>query len=140
MAGSTEHARPLHFRPRHRLTHARQFQSVYGCRVRKSRGPLTVFARPNELSHPRLGLSVGRRVGGAVVRNNVKRLLREAFRHLQHEVPVGYDLVISVSPHKPLTLDAYAELLEGCWRDLHRQWEKRAARERAEAQKSEPGS
>lgn len=139
MAAPVEETPPLHFRPRHRLAHARQFQAVYGCRVRKSRGPLTVFARPNDLPHPRLGLSVGRRVGNAAVRNRIKRLLREAFRRLQHAAPVGYDLVISVAPHKPLALGDYAELLEACRRDLHRQWEKRLARERDQAAGSESG-
>jgi ribonuclease P protein component len=41
----------------------------------------TLFAMPNGLDHSRFGLSVGKRVGGAVVRNRVKRLLREFFRH-----------------------------------------------------------
>jgi ribonuclease P protein component len=43
---------------------------------------------------PRLGISVGRRVGGAVERNRVKRLLREAFWAVAAELPAGYDFVL----------------------------------------------
>lgn len=120
------------FRPRHRLTHARQFAAVYGAKVRKSDGPFTVFALPNGLPHCRLGLSVGRRVGSAVARNRVKRLVREAFRLMQHESPRGLDLVVTVAPHAPLELPRVAEHLRRCWQALEREWRKRDARRAAE--------
>jgi ribonuclease P protein component len=59
-------------------------------------GAMIVFGRPNGLGCPRLGLAVGRVVGGAVQRNRVKRLLREAFRLEQHALPAGLDFVVSV--------------------------------------------
>jgi len=43
---------------------------------------------------PRLGITVSRRVGGAVVRNRVKRFVREAFRQRKHMFPPGWDIVI----------------------------------------------
>ncbi len=69
-----------------RLKNAQQFKAVYEARVNRGAGPLVVYTLPNELGHPRLGLSVPRRAGGAVVRNRIKRQLREAFRHLQHDL------------------------------------------------------
>jgi len=49
-------------------------------------------------AEPRLGLSVSRRVGGAVERNHVKRLLREAFEHEAARLPDGHDVVIVARP------------------------------------------
>lgn len=58
---------------------------------------MRVWVLPNGLEHSRFGLVVGRRHGGAVSRNRVKRVLREAFRLSQCELPGGLD--IACSPH-----------------------------------------
>ncbi len=103
------------FRESHRLTHALQFRSVQQRGYRQSRGPLTVIALPNDLPHCRLGLSISRRVGNAVVRSRLKRMLRESFRLEQHDLPAtlgtGYDLVIVARAHAPLELADYREHL-----------------------------
>jgi ribonuclease P protein component len=77
-----------------RLAHARQFQAAFARRCSVSDDRLIVYAIHNELSHPRLGMTVSRRHGPAVVRNRWKRLVREAFRLSQHELPAGIDLVV----------------------------------------------
>ena len=58
---------------------------------------LYVFPRGGE-EPARLGLSVSRKVGGAVERNTVKRMLREAFAQLQERFPRGTDVVVIARP------------------------------------------
>jgi len=94
-----------------RLTLDREYQAAFRARLRKAKHPLVVFGRSNGLDRPRLGLSVGRKVGPAVTRNRVKRMIREAFRLNQGDLPVGIDLVVSVRPHRPLPLREYERLL-----------------------------
>ena len=115
-------ARTYSYSRRLRLQHALEFQAVYAGKVRESRGPLTVFAIPNDLGHPRLGLSVGRKVGTAPKRNRIKRLLREAFRLMQHDLPQGYDVVINVRPHEVAALADYQRMLSAVLVKLHAKW------------------
>lgn len=105
----------LRFSTRHKLTHAREFSAVFAARMRKSTGPLAVFVLPSDRPTHRLGLSIGRVVGNAVVRNRLKRMIREAFRLLQHHLPkldetTGYDIIVSAKPHAPLSLEQYQTL------------------------------
>jgi len=116
---------PLFTFPRRlRLTHDREFQAVFDARVRQGKHPIVVHGRPNELGHCRLGLSVSRKVNAAVRRNRIKRLLREAFRLLQHELPGSYDLVVVARAHEPRDLTWYQEALRECAASIHQQWTK----------------
>lgn len=77
-----------------RLRSTRQFQRVYERRCSASDHGLIVYACEGETQKTRLGVSVSRKIGGAVVRNRWKRLMREAFRITKHELPAGIDFVL----------------------------------------------
>ncbi|MFL5331427.1 MAG: ribonuclease P protein component [Gemmataceae bacterium] len=82
------------FRPKEHLRRPADFRRVYDGRASASDNALIVYAWPNALPHNRLGLSVSRKHGGAVVRNRIRRLLREAYRLGKCTLPTGFDLVI----------------------------------------------
>ena len=111
-----------------RLTLARQFDAVFAARVRAAAGPLVVWGVPNDAGHHRLGLAISRRAGNAVMRNRIRRLLRESFRLRQHELPLSdrsYDLVISVRPHEPMTLAQYEQAVLTAARALEQSWSRK---------------
>ena len=90
-----------------------------GLRVSDQR--IALWARPNGRDYPRLGLIVGVKYGPAVRRNRAKRVLREAFRLAQHELPAGLDLICA--PRVGVDLE-----LEGCRESLLRLAGRLAAR------------
>ena len=94
---------------RHRLSRSRDFDAVYrrGVSVATRYLVLYSFPREEDTDGPaRLGLAVSRQVGGAVVRNRVKRRLRAAFDELEHSLPRGRDYVLIVRPGLPEAADS----------------------------------
>jgi ribonuclease P protein component len=70
------------------------FDVVYRAGKRLSSSHFTVFARPNEVGLSRFGFSIKKALGGAVVRNRIRRRVREMVRCHRQEIPVGWDIVI----------------------------------------------
>src|SRR5918912_3713862 len=94
---------------RRRLSRSAEFERVYRHGRSVSSRFLVLYAFPRAdagdggapeagagdgAAGPRLGVSVGRRVGGAVTRNRVKRVLREAFWSVAERLPEGHDYVV----------------------------------------------
>jgi len=86
--------RPLTFPQSRRMKTPAEFDRCYKRKRSASDEVLIVYACENDLAYPRLGCSVSRKVGNAVVRNRYKRLFREAFRLVQHELPAGIDFIL----------------------------------------------
>jgi ribonuclease P protein component len=83
------------FPRRQRIIKSADYRSIYNSGRRLDAGKFVLFGRPNELGYHRLGLTVSRKVGGAVIRNRVKRLFREIFRRFSADIPCQYDLVVN---------------------------------------------
>jgi len=95
-----------------RLSRSRDFEAVFrqGRSVSSRYLVLYSFSRPADdtlaADATRLGLAVSRKVGNAVTRNRVKRLLREAFSDMAGDVPPGHDYVLIVRPGLAETAEA----------------------------------
>jgi ribonuclease P protein component len=85
---------------RQRLSRSAEFDRVYREGRSHANRYLVVYSFPREGDDedPRLGVSVGRKVGGAVERNRVKRLLRDAFWSVADSLPDGHDFVVVARP------------------------------------------
>jgi ribonuclease P protein component len=68
------------------------YQRIYDRGVKVNSRAFTLFRLPNGLQHGRLGIAATRKLGGAVVRNRAKRLVRELFR--RNKLAPGFDIVV----------------------------------------------
>ena len=81
-----------------RLTKNFEFKKVYEARRRWSSPFFTMYVKNNQLDRTRLGISISKKVGKSVVRNKIKRRIKEIFRKSLAEIKKGYDVVITVKP------------------------------------------
>ncbi|MFQ5766675.1 MAG: ribonuclease P protein component [Acidobacteriota bacterium] len=86
---------PLRFSAADRLRKRPEFQEVYARGRRGHAIPFVVFVARGATGRHRLGLTVSKRCGKAVIRNRIKRRLREAFRLHRHQLPGCYDIVVN---------------------------------------------
>jgi ribonuclease P protein component len=82
----------------YRLTRRSQFRTVYERGKRIGSPSFTLFGLPNDAGSCRLGITATRRLGGAVRRNRIKRVLRDIFRRNRPEIDAALDLVINPRP------------------------------------------
>ena len=125
--GSVSRSKPPEFSQRYpgfcRLKARRQFRETYARGRRVGSASLTLFGLPNDVGHTRLGITATRKVGGAVVRNRAKRMIRECFRQNRSEFTPAMDIVVNV--YRSLPEKEFAEVereLLGCFRRLARRF------------------
>jgi ribonuclease P protein component len=93
----------------YRLTKNEQFRSIYKHGKSVANRQLVLYYMQNQdVSHFRLGVTVSKKLGKAVVRNRIKRVVKEVVRHNAGHIPHGYDLVIIV--RKQALEESYASL------------------------------
>ena len=111
------------FLPEHHIRRRADFQRAYGRRCSASDSVLLLFGCANGLPYSRIGLSVSRKVGNAVVRNRWKRLIREAFRLSREHLPAGIDLVVvprrGATPELGALRESFTRLTASLARKLH---------------------
>ncbi|WP_373649312.1 ribonuclease P protein component [Schlesneria sp. DSM 10557] len=103
------------------------FERVYALKCKAADGVLLLFAARSSSPVTRIGLSVSRKHGGAIVRNRLKRLLREAFRLKQFEIPQGVDLIAIPLAKEKASLEAYQHSLVNVSRRLQRRLDQNSA-------------
>jgi ribonuclease P protein component len=96
-----------------------EFDAVYRTGKRCSSSHFTVFFRANQLPHSRFGFSIKKALGGAVVRNRIRRRVREIVRCHRMEIPAGWDIVIhpkskvASAPFAPMMADLLRLIVGG---------------------------
>jgi ribonuclease P protein component len=93
-----------------RIRKRAEYQAVFkqGKKVRISY--FTAFVRDRTDPHSRIGITVSKKVGNAVARNRIKRIIREFYRHRKNTVPEGRD--ISIIAGKGLTSLSNTQIME----------------------------
>ena len=114
--------KPLLLSQGQRIRRGGDFNQCYNG-IRAGDAHLLVFAIRNEKENSRVGVSVSKKHGNAVKRNRKKRLLREAYRGLQHDLPQGLDLVLVPRQRADSELGDFKSSLKELTRKLLRRLE-----------------
>lgn len=80
----------------HLVRKGREFNTIYSKGKRLHGEGFTLVCLPNKTEISRIGISVHRRIRGAVKRNRIKRIIRESFRNERDKYPRGVDIVFAV--------------------------------------------
>jgi ribonuclease P protein component len=120
------------FRRQQRMRTSAEFQRVYRARTTAADEVMVVYGLPNDGPLTRLGLSVSRKVGNAVVRNRWKRVVREAFRLHAMRLPPQLDLVIVPRRSAPPSLSEATASLVRLAADVARRLARRRSEPRGE--------
>lgn len=100
-----------------RIHFQRDFDRIFSRRVSVADPTIIIYGCENGLPHPRLAVSVPRKIGKAVRRNRWRRLIREAFRLQRHRLPPGIDLVVVArAPEAPHLEQLKQSLVNLSWR------------------------
>jgi len=83
------------FPRRFRVVKAAEYQTLYREGRKTYSERFVLFSRDNGLGHNRIGITVSRKIGGAVTRNRIKRLFREIFRRSRGQIPNQFDIVVN---------------------------------------------
>ena len=78
-----------------RIVRSSDYRTLYKTGRKVHSENFVLFFRTNEVGHSRLGITVSRKIGSAVVRNRIKRMFREIFRRSRREIPGQFDIAVN---------------------------------------------
>ena len=86
------------YSPPKSIKKTKSFKAVYSCGRQEVNAYFVMYTIANNTDANRLGITVSKKVGNAVVRNRVKRLVKESYRLKAHRVAKGHDIVVVARP------------------------------------------
>lgn len=103
-----------------RIKKNQEFQEIFRTGKSFANRELVIYYREKKgQERARIGISVGKRLGNAVLRNRIKRYIRESFNYLKHNLKEEYDIIIIV--RKQAIHKTYHEILKSMQHILSRQ-------------------